>query len=170
MTDRYRRLSPLYRPPPTQKPASAPSIPTIDQDRAGALLEIVRRLLDEQEPVRVDQERRQSFRRPYPQALLLTPCSVRGLPRLPESVTVVAKDLSPGSVGFVHTRSIREPFVVLTFRMRAGELICLKSVVRRIQTMRQGLYLIGCEFVQRLDSRKFRGGDTGTSEGDARGS
>lgn len=168
MTDRYRRLSPLYRPEPVPRPAASPA-PTIDLERAAALSEVVRRMIDAQEPARVDQERRLSFRRPYPQAILMTPCGARRLPRLSESVTVVAKDLSPGSIGFVHTRSLREPFVVLTFRAGVGDLICLKSVVRRIQAVRQGLYLIGCEFVQRLELEKLRGGDLGTSEGDARG-
>lgn len=156
MNDRYRSLVQGYR-----RPAEASAAPTarmeLDPQRAEVLLACVRRLLEEQAREPIPHERRRSFRRPYPSAMLLTPCRPDKDPLLEETQTVVAKDLTPGSIGFVHTRALRDRHAVLTFLIGPAEPICLLTAIRRVQPIRQGLYLIGGEFEARISLGEFQG-------------
>lgn len=121
----------------------------LDEERGRILLEMVQRLLNDERPAPVEIERRRALRRPYPSLILLTPCTVTRQPILDGATTVVAKDLTPLSVGFVHTRAPREKQVMLTFQQAAGEPLALIAEIRRVTALRQGLYLIGAEFVSR---------------------
>lgn len=152
MGDRYRRLLSSYRPPKPKATTSRPVSP-LDIERTNALLEVVRRLLEEPVEGTHSTERRQSFRRPFPKAVLMTPCDVRGIPRAGETVSVVVKDLAPGSVGFVYNRALREKIVLLTMNMAGGAPIHLLTAIRRVQAVRQGLYLVGGEFIGRLEAK-----------------
>lgn len=149
MSDRYRRLLTSYRPAAVPKVAESP----LDAERERVLLEFVRRMLEDQGAGVVAEERRRSFRRPYPSVILMTPCDGPGQPRVAETVRVIGKDLTPGSIGFVHSRSPRERLVLLTLRVEAGSPLLLLTAIRRVQPVRQGLYLIGGEFVERWDTR-----------------
>lgn len=149
MADRYQRKLPGYR-PPQKEPEGLPAALRLDPQRASVLLACVQRLLDQPPAEQVSVERRRAFRRPYPSAMLMTPCDDRRQPRVDETQTVVAKDLTPGSVGFVHSRALRESAIVLTFRLDNGLPICVLAAVRRVQPIRQGLYLIGAEFLERI--------------------
>lgn len=98
----------------------------------------------------------------------MTPCDFRGDPRVADAVTVVVKDLSPGSVGFVHNRALREKTVLLAMQVSSGPPLCLLTAIRRVQAVRQGLYLVGGEFVGRVETKEEDGGNSGTNAGPTR--
>lgn len=154
MGERYRKLLTSYRPPkpPTPLPRQGR---LFESDRADTLVDIVRRLLATPIEPEFFEERRHSFRRPYPKAVWMTPCDALGKPRHEERVTVVVKDISPGSIGFVHNRALRDKHVVLAMQVTDNAPICLVTAIRRVQPVRQGLYLVGGEFVARMDPEEY---------------
>lgn len=139
-------------PPETER---APQ-PALDTERAATLRRLVERMLDDESrsPASVDRERRRAPRRPYATPMLLTPLDAGGQPRLGDTVTVVSKDLSAYGIAVVYNRSLSEGAVVLTFRMTDRTPICLLTRVRWRTPMRQGLYVVGGEFVERLGGRR----------------
>jgi hypothetical protein len=135
----------------------------LDPERSRVLQGFVRRLLTDQQVPAAGSERRRTARQAYPQAMLLTPCAKRREPRVEETVMVVGKDLSRNGVGFVHTRALREEHVVITLRQKDSAPISLLTVIRRVQPLRHGLYLIGGEFVERITMEETDGGPAATS-------
>lgn len=150
MPDRYRGQLPGYRTRALGSIALPEMVRRLDPQRGEALLACVERLLADLKAAPIENDRRRSFRRPYPRAMLVTPCDEDGQPIVSETQTVVAKDLSPGNIGFVHTRALTESKVLLTFMLDEGEPICVVANVRRNQPVRQGLYLIGADFEARV--------------------
>lgn len=155
ISTRYRRiLSQLDAIPSPTRHGSAPRL-SVDQTRT--LLEIVRRLFDETnqygEPN--GSERRRSRRRAYPQRIIVTPCLAFDWPRFHESEVVVAKDLCVSGLSFVRARQFEDHQLLVTLPKGSdAELpICMAAERRHQSTSRQGLYVVGIRFVQRMTLR-----------------
>ena len=175
MGDRYRRQLSTYRPPD----ASAPAAKTLDrsaqtekeQQRERALLAVARRVLAEPQPPTDVVERRQSFRYAYPAKMLLTPCTPGRLPKMAETALVIGKDLSQGGVALLHTRAVRESQVIVSFRKEEGETMSLLIEVVWSRPVRQGFYLIGGQFLERVSLDEidawFDRSSTGTTQSES---
>ena len=151
MKDRYRKLLGTCRAPMPRRAFAAPRVRPLDPERVRVLREYVERLIADSDRFGVDvDERRANRRRHFPGTLLMTPCTPEAEPIVSETTMVVGKDLSPRGVSFVHSRAVRQTHVLVTFRMPNGSPICMLTEVKRTQPLRQGLYLVGGAFQDRV--------------------
>lgn len=157
MHTHYRRiLSQLDAPPvPTNNGHSA----SLSFSQTQSLLGVVRRMLDESDRVSKSNasERRRSRRRPYPQRVLITPCLAFDLPRFEESEAVVAKDLSTAGLSFVHARRLTDRRILVTLPGGSALPICMAAELRHQSAAKQGLYVIGLRFLQRVTLQEHSG-------------
>lgn len=152
MRNKYRRL--LHQETQAQQHLRGVKLPRakpLSAEHLNTLQDMVRRLAEEAGPSPVGYDRRQTERRPFPHAMLAIPCDDNKLPRLQESSQVVCKDFSGRDIGFLHTRAVRDKYMILSFTPPDQPPISILTEIVRVRPLRLGLYLIGGRFLERVD-------------------
>jgi hypothetical protein len=146
-----RRYRSIVRSQPEPRASTLP-VHRLDPDRSAALLDVVHRLqdlkgnLDES----LYAERRSHPRRTLAQPVLVTPCENLDEPLVCESDVVMARDISSSGISFIHSRRLQSSQILVTLNFKDALPTCMLAVVRHIQPVRQGFYLAGTQFLQRV--------------------
>jgi hypothetical protein len=124
----------------------------LSEAKTAALLEIVQRLAktSDAKDELLYAERRNFPRRTLGQLVLVTPCDNLDQPRIEASEVVMARDISASGISFVHSRRPPEEQILVTLNFHEPLPPCLLGVIRHVQPVRQGFYLVGVEFLQRV--------------------